>query len=112
MFLDGERGLTLRDEVVGELPVADPVNRIDAEDLTSDQSAFEFLDELVVPRHRTGRADLLLVAWFGGVHVARFDHDEYGLECVRYDTSLHNLLELMFWIGWRKLACLWWSDHI
>jgi hypothetical protein len=41
--------LTLRNEVVRELTVAHPVDWVDAEHLAGDQSAFQLVDELVVP---------------------------------------------------------------
>lgn len=68
--------------------VHDPVDGVEAEHLASDQGAFEFVDEVVVPGNGTAAAVFRLPAWLGSIHVAIDGHDPQGFECVGDNGSL------------------------
>lgn len=80
--------LTLGDEVAGELAIHNPVDRINAEDLTSNKSSLELIDELVVPLHDLGVSMLCLEGRLGGIHVAVLDHDPHALESIADNATL------------------------
>lgn len=92
----GELG-SLRDEVVAELAVDDPVDGVESEDFAGRQGALNLVDEVVVPLDLGGYGVVAkgrLVGRLRGVHVAALDHHPDGAEAVRDNGALgraHNV---------------------
>lgn len=84
--------LGLRDEVVGELTVAEPVDGVEEEDLAGGEGSLDLLDVQVVPWDADVAVHSGQVGRLGSVHVAVLDHHECAPEGVGND------------------ALLWWSD--
>jgi hypothetical protein len=86
----------LRDEVAGELRVADPEDRVETEDLASHESTLQLLDEVVVPWDRLGLSIGGAPRWLGSVGVARDNHQTDGLESIGDDRSLRRADDVVF----------------
>lgn len=80
----------LRDEVAGELRVADPEDGVETEDLASHESTPQLVDEVVVPGNRLSLSVGGAPRWLGGVGVACDDHQTDGLESIGNDGSLRR----------------------
>lgn len=78
----------LRDKVVTELAVDDPVNGVEAENFARNERTLHFFDKLVVPFEAGyGFAETGLVGGFRGIHFSRFDHEPDYFEGVGYHGS-------------------------
>jgi hypothetical protein len=80
----------LSDEIVGEVAVDDPVDRVEAEDLASNKSTLDLIDEVVVPG--TGRclAKSSLVRRLRSIHLAALDHLTDDTESVGDNGALRG----------------------
>jgi hypothetical protein len=79
---------SLGDEVAGKVAVYDPVDGVQAKDLTSDQGTFDFIDEVVIPVEVGASSNSSLVGRLGCIHFAVLDHHEDDLESVGDDGAL------------------------
>jgi hypothetical protein len=78
----------LGDEVVGEVVVDDPVDGVETEDLASNESTLDLVDEVVVPLGNSIVSNSRLVCGLRSVHLAVFDHDPDDAESVGDDGAL------------------------
>lgn len=79
---------SLGDEVARELGVADPENRVEAEDLARHQSTLELVNKVIVPCDGLGLAVGRTPRGLSSVGVAGNDHQTDGLESVGNNRSL------------------------
>lgn len=80
--------LGLRDEVVGELTVAEPVDWVEEEDLAGSERSLDLLDVQVVPRNADVAVHGGQIGRLGSVHAAVLDHHECTLEGIGDDALL------------------------
>lgn len=84
----------LTDEVVAEVAVNDPVDRVEAEDLAGNEGTLDFLNKVIIPSQSDAVTHGGLVRWFCGIHFAVLNHHSDNAEAVRDDASLgraHNV---------------------
>jgi hypothetical protein len=79
---------TLGDEVVGELTVDDPVDGVEAENLASNKSTLDLLDEVIVPSKYSSLSETSLVRGLCAVELAGLDHQPDDAEGICDDRSL------------------------
>ena len=79
---------SLGDEVVGEVAVNDPVDRVETEDLAGNESTLDLVDEVVVPKSSRCLAKGSLVRRLCGIHLASLDHLAHHAESVGDDGTL------------------------
>ena len=78
---------SLRDEVVAELTVANPEDRVEDEDLASSQCTDQLVDKVIAPCYRllvSCRADGRFRRFVAATH----DHHADSLESIRDDRTL------------------------
>lgn len=80
----------LGDEVVREVAVDDPVDRVEAEDLASNKSALDLVDEVVIPFTGGCLAKSSLVGRLRGIHLAALDHLTDDTESVGDNGALRR----------------------
>jgi hypothetical protein len=78
----------LSDEVVGELPIHDPVDRVESEHFASNECTLNLLYEMVVPRQSRILSDASLVRRLAGIHIARLNHHPDDLKGIGNDGAL------------------------
>ena len=80
----------LGDEVVGEVAIDDPVDGVEGENLASDESTLDLIDEVVVPVEQLGLAHAGLVRGLSSVHLPVLDHQPDNAEGIGDDGSLRR----------------------
>lgn len=81
---------SLSDEVGAELPIDDPVDWVEAENLASDQGTLDLLDKVVIPTKNSSLSERGLVRRLRGVHVASLNHHEDDAEGICDDRPLRR----------------------
>jgi hypothetical protein len=81
---------TLGDEVIRELAVDDPVNRVEAEDLAGNESALDFLNKVIVPSENSSLSEPGLVRRLRAVQFACLDHEPHDAESISDNRALRR----------------------
>lgn len=87
----------LGDKVSRKLSVNDPVNRVETEDLASDERTLDLVNKAIVPFDLTGDTVVAhgeLVGRLGGIHVAVLNHHPDGAEAVGNDRALRRTYDV------------------
>jgi hypothetical protein len=80
----------LGNEVVGEVAVHDPVDRVETENLASNKSTLDLVDKVIVPSKDCSVSEPSLVRRFRTIHFAVLDHHEDDPESIGDDGALRR----------------------